>query len=363
MYRTRMNHRMLHLAALCLVGLLVSPQGASALTVTASGAVADWGITPFAQGTIEQMHDGWEPASPLYRTVWREQNNYSPVNYPFGVGHMPSPGGSDGEMVDLEALYLRINTGLATPSLQVLLATSMNDHAYSSLWRRQFRLGDLFLDVDADNVLDFAVATTDWDDNGARPWMAYDPVGKNHVPFGHAAAPGSIFAIQYDPVDPIGHGDEVVTAIGPSLGGFGYDPAIEGPTRPWAVNQDVAAALMVNGQPAMAGLVKDWFDYGMAAGGGYYPNDNHVGVGSTFNEDGTYFHEWTIPLGWIDPQGLLDESTLDLVGVQITVECGNDVLKLNLPDQPGFVPEPLTALALTAGLTGLVGYLRRRAVA
>ena len=104
------------------------------MTVNGAGAVTDWGIT-----------------NPMTNVA----NNTSPVNYP-GVGLVPSPGGSKGEVFDLEGLYSRVQGG----NLQVLLVSSNAPIAYSSDWDRHYRLGDVFIDTNLDGTYDYAAVTT-----------------------------------------------------------------------------------------------------------------------------------------------------------------------------------------------------------
>lgn len=355
------------LTAALLAGLVLPASPAGALTLDAAGNVTDWGVTPFPTGaTVNDIHSGWAPSGAPMTTVWREENNYSPVQYPSGIGHVPSPGGNNGEMLDMEAVYARVNTSLATPSLQVLLVTSMPDHIYYSPWNRHYRIGDLFLDVNGDGVYDFAVANTAWDNGGAQPWKSYDPASNTFQIFTHGSQPGTIYQLQVDPADPLGHNDEAATVIGPNTGGYGGNAYVEGAVRPWVINQDVATVLQAGGSSAVAGLAKATFNYSAdrggttILGGGYYADDNYPGTGSKRCEDNTWLYEYTIPLSWIDPTGNLTPDTVGLLGLHITPECGNDVLDVvGNPDK--LIPEPLTILAVSMGVAGLARYTRRRA--
>lgn len=107
----------------------------SADLVDGSGTVTGWGVTPFSQAGPSSGVLG-----DIYYTL---ENNYAPIDYPSGVGHVPSPGlGAGGEAFDLEELYLRVTD----THLQVLLVTSSAYQA--TVGGTAFYLGDLFLTVD-----------------------------------------------------------------------------------------------------------------------------------------------------------------------------------------------------------------------
>ena len=306
-------------------------------------------------------HAGWTPASAPYPTYWIEQNNYAPVSYPYGIGNVPSPGGASGEKVDLEALYWRLNGDLAQPSLQVLLATSVDDHAYFRSWQRHYRLGDLFLDMDGDGVYDFVSVTTDWDGGGIQPWRAYDPATGTYRSLDHDAAPGSLYQISHPAEAVVTPDSQVATIIGPG-GGYGDYPDIESVVRPWVVDQDpgkVGAAI------GLAGLAKQSYSYGPSWGGGYYGDYPNQPNGTLFSEDNTWFYEWTIPLYWIDPDGSLTAENVQHIGLHLALECGNDLIAhegtpIVRPQDGPFVPEPASSAAVALSIIGISCYARRR---
>lgn len=72
-------------------------------------------------------------------------NNYSPIDYPHGIGHLPSPGylGEGGEGFDLEGFnYARVGN-----TIHVSLTNSFGLAGYSPSWDRSYGLGDIFFGV------------------------------------------------------------------------------------------------------------------------------------------------------------------------------------------------------------------------
>jgi hypothetical protein len=333
---------------------------ASALTFNGAGDVTDWGITPFPQtGSATGNHLGWTPSSPPYPTYWLEENNYASVNYP-GSGHEPAPGGSSGERVDLEALYWRLNTGGAEDTLQVLMVSSMGDHVYWSSRHRHYRMGDLLIDVDGDDVYDFGIATTNWDDGGDEPWRAYDPATGDYDPFDHDAEPGTLYAISHGIDEAVTPDSDVVTIIG-TQGGYGGNSSVEAAVRPWVVDQDPSKV----GDPlGVVGLEKEHRSYDWREGGGWYLDDENRPDGVWRDEDCTWFYEWTIPTSLIDPDDLLDPTNVENLGLHMTIECGNDVIGHEgspiEPQNGDVIPEPGTVGAAMLSIAGLGCYVRRR---
>jgi hypothetical protein len=140
-------------------GLLVLGLGvnnASALTLNGVGEVTDWGLTPFTN------------TAPAGVTA-TYGNNYSPINYPNGIGHQPSPGGTTGEKFDLEGLYARRDGN----QVQVLLVSSSLFQATANGYT--FNLGDLMIDVGNDGSFDLGVVTqTSNANNGLVAGGLYD---------------------------------------------------------------------------------------------------------------------------------------------------------------------------------------------
>ena len=73
-------------------------------------------------------------------------NNWSPIDYPSGIGHQPSPGtlGEGGEKFDLEGL----NVAVDDDYVYIALANSFGYTATSTGWNQEYRLGDLFIGID-----------------------------------------------------------------------------------------------------------------------------------------------------------------------------------------------------------------------
>lgn len=73
-------------------------------------------------------------------------NNWSPVDYPYGIGHLPSPGGlsEGGEKFDLEGFHAAISGS----KLFMSMTSSFSDSVYSTGWRTWYRQGDIFINVD-----------------------------------------------------------------------------------------------------------------------------------------------------------------------------------------------------------------------
>jgi len=130
------------LLALCLV--LMPAQSTQAISFDSTGNVMGWGITPFSQA------NGNTSASGITSI---RQNNYSPLSYPNGIGHQPSPGGTTGEKFDLEEVHIRNNGS----QVQVLLIASSLFQATAS--GSTLNLGDLMIDLNNDHQFELGVVT------------------------------------------------------------------------------------------------------------------------------------------------------------------------------------------------------------
>jgi hypothetical protein len=75
-------------------------------------------------------------------SIFDGNNNYSPINYPNGIGHLPSPGtgGEGGEKYDIEGL----NFAYDNTYLYVSVTASFGTGAVSPQFSRTFAEGDLF---------------------------------------------------------------------------------------------------------------------------------------------------------------------------------------------------------------------------
>jgi hypothetical protein len=77
-------------------------------------------------------------------------NNWSPIDYPYGVGQLPSPGliGEGGEKFDLEGFHFAIEGS----TVHVALVNSFGYLAHSTGWDRDYRLGDIFFGFNGANT-------------------------------------------------------------------------------------------------------------------------------------------------------------------------------------------------------------------
>jgi len=75
-------------------------------------------------------------------TPFDANNNTAPIEYPYGVGYLPSPGhiGEGGEKFDLEGLFVAFDTDY----MYVALTNSYGMSSTSSSWGTTFRQGDIF---------------------------------------------------------------------------------------------------------------------------------------------------------------------------------------------------------------------------
>jgi hypothetical protein len=73
-------------------------------------------------------------------------NNWSPIDYPYDIGNLPSPGtlGEGGERFDLEGLTVKEDQDY----VYVAMANSFGYEAYSTGWDDYYQIGDLFIGVD-----------------------------------------------------------------------------------------------------------------------------------------------------------------------------------------------------------------------
>ena len=80
--------------------------------------------------------------------IFDHNNNWSPINYPNGIGHRPSPGTNQnwegGENFDLEGLLVREDSD----NIYIGLTNSFGYTTHSSAYNWDYDLGDLFIGVD-----------------------------------------------------------------------------------------------------------------------------------------------------------------------------------------------------------------------
>jgi len=258
------------------------------------GQVVGWGLTPFTQPNQMDTFDG---------SVWKTiQNDYAPIDFPGGVGYVPSPGGSTGEKFDLEEMHLRMTGDV----FQLLLVSSKGAtaRAAGSTWF----LGDLMLTFGGER---FGVVTID------------QTAG---------LTPGAVYRILSDsdtlPLQdlPRGYADDT-HVVANDLGPDGTVAEIIGP---FALAGDIPDDQFLG----LAAVETDVFDYGG-------------------KEDGTHLVQYTFDtslLGFTEPP---DDWT-----AQIAWGCGNDVIRVH--GQQPYIPEPATLGMLLVGVALTLWTRRRR---
>ncbi len=90
--------------------------------------------------------------------VFDENNNWAPIDYPYGIGNQPSPGtlGEGGEKFDLEGLNFAADDNF----IYISLTNSFGYTAHSTGWNQDYRLGDLFIG-DGTNPYKYALDLVD----------------------------------------------------------------------------------------------------------------------------------------------------------------------------------------------------------
>lgn len=260
---------------------------ASALTIDAGGVVQGWNITPFSSPNADNTSAGG-----IYST---RQNNYAPINYP-NHGHVPSPGGTVGEKFDLEEMHARV----VGNQMQVLVIASSLFQA--SAGGSTFKLGDLLIDVNDDNVFDFGVVT-------------------QHGNAGLTA--GQLYDIN------------TTKGLQALSGSYYYVPAVANQIGAWSVATGTA----------VGGL------YGIETASHSYAD-----------EANTWAYQFTFDLGALG----LNLANGALLDFQMSWGCGNDVItnSVILPPEPGeppsATPEPATAGLSVLALGTVIGAVSRR---
>jgi hypothetical protein len=136
--------RFLAIGSVCAAAIFYLATPAKAVSFDANGKVNGWNITPFSQANGNTTAGGITSI---------RQNNYSPLDFPNGIGHVPSPGGTTGEKFDLEELHIRQNG----TQVQVLLIASSLFQANNG--GPNLNLGDLLISTDADDAFELGVVT------------------------------------------------------------------------------------------------------------------------------------------------------------------------------------------------------------
>ncbi|MCK5125676.1 MAG: PEP-CTERM sorting domain-containing protein [candidate division Zixibacteria bacterium] len=76
-------------------------------------------------------------------------NNTAPINYPYGIGYIPSPGNyiEGGERYDLEGFLVTHDADF----MYVAVTNSFGEAAYSPYYNRNYAMGDIFFGFNNDN--------------------------------------------------------------------------------------------------------------------------------------------------------------------------------------------------------------------
>ncbi|MFQ5500150.1 MAG: PEP-CTERM sorting domain-containing protein [Candidatus Zixiibacteriota bacterium] len=92
-------------------------------------------------------------------TAFDGNNNWAPIDYPYGVGHEPSPGGvgEGGEKFDLEGLNVHVDADY----VYISLTNSFGYNTSSAVWGGTYRLGDLFIGTNGGNKYEYAIDILD----------------------------------------------------------------------------------------------------------------------------------------------------------------------------------------------------------
>ncbi len=208
--------KMMMVAVVCAA---VAP-AAWGLVIDGSGDVTDWSVSPtlnVATNSANQVAGG--VASTL-------GNDYAPINYPSGVGFVPSPGGSSGETWDLEEMHVRI----VGSQLQVLVVNKSGLSEPFTGDSEDFGLGDLFVTTQSAT---YAMVTRD----GNQGLTA-----------------GDVYQILDDGAD--------VQILQDRARSYFGNATIEAAAGPWAVDATIAA----NQKTGSGSINTASFDYGGSVG-------------------------------------------------------------------------------------------------
>jgi len=249
--------------------------------IAVDGVLDDWGVTALSPPLSDRPNADWLP-SVAGVCYWIEDG--------VGCGGYVGPGGG-GQNYDHEAGFMGINSDY----LNLALVTDTEQNASCTT------PGDVFFDINADYVPDFAVATTN-----------------HHKKFAEDVIAGGLYV--------------------PSSG---YETN-------WWTNAGISSSSPARIRPDnfYVDRVTRVVDLGMDFIYHRVNNDHNV-------------IEMVVP--WYLPPGTLP----DLVTVQFTQTCGNDLLRFTCEPPGGGeeIPEPATVILLGSGPIALGFYRRRRKIA
>ncbi|QNN24407.1 hypothetical protein HED60_19725 [Planctomycetales bacterium ZRK34] len=276
------------------MSMLMGSMASAGIVLNGAGQVAGWSVTPFSQTN--------QVSSVTSDGFYTIADDYAPVNYPHGVGYQPSPGGSTGELFDLEEMHVRRDDN----TLQVLVVlggannTSLTANSYS---HNTYYLGDLFVTL---NGVEFGIVT-DTNSQGLTVGDIYRIDDRNTDTRDLQNVGGSYYNDTHQVTSDLGPGTQRVRDW----------------AAPWAVDDDIDMAQLVGS----ATLDFATFDYA--------------------GEQNTVLIEYTIDL-----DSLLGSFSGLNVAVHQAWGCGNDIIEASGSYPPKTVTVP-TPAAANMGLVGL----------
>lgn len=133
-------------------------------------------------------------------------NNTSPINYPYGVGYLPSPGnqGEGGEPFDLEGMFIALDNDY----MYIGLTKSFAFSVYSSSWGTSFNQGDIFFGTSA-NKNAFAIDVSTGNLVSVSEWNYID--NKPGSYYGNSAIRNRIGAFEVKTGSYLGGTNQVAT--------------------------------------------------------------------------------------------------------------------------------------------------------
>lgn len=133
-------------------------------------------------------------------------NNTAPINYPSGVGYLPSPGnlGEGGENYDLEGMFVALDNDY----LYVGLANSFGFSVYSTGWNTSFNMGDIFFGT-SDNKNAFAIDISSGNLYSVSTWKYID--NKPGSYYGNSAIRNRIGAFEMTTGTLLGNANQIVS--------------------------------------------------------------------------------------------------------------------------------------------------------